>query len=205
MACVENAEYSKRDPDNALLWTFNRRRLSAEEIRDSMLAVSGGLDRTMGGPHPFRPETEWRYTQHNPFVDDFKTDRRSVYLMQQRIRQQPYLGTFDGADTNAATGLRGVGTPPQQALFMLNGEFAHRQAGLFADRVMREAKEPRGRVQRAYALALGRAASSEEVAEAVEFVERFRRSLGEVKDAERQAWASFLRVMLSSNEFFFVE
>jgi hypothetical protein len=200
---VENATYARRDPDNALLWTFNRRRLSAEEIRDSMLAVSGALDRTMGGPHPFKPETEWRYTQHNPFVDDFPTDRRSVFLMQQRIRQQPYLGTFDGADTNAATGARPLGTPPQQALFMLNSEFAHRQAGLLAERVMREARDGRGRVNRAFMLALGRAATSEEIGEAVAFVERVRSSLG--AGSEKRAWGSYLRVLLSSNEFFFVE
>ncbi|MDQ3624298.1 MAG: PSD1 and planctomycete cytochrome C domain-containing protein, partial [Verrucomicrobiota bacterium] len=57
------------DPDNHLLWTFEPRRLSAEEVRDSMLSVSGALDRTPPqGPHPFPPENEWKYTQHKPFV-----------------------------------------------------------------------------------------------------------------------------------------
>jgi hypothetical protein len=163
MAAVENADYAQRDPQNESLWTFNRRRLSAEEIRDAMLAVGGALDRSPGGPHPFKPEVGWRYTQHNPFVDDFPTDRRSVYLMQQRIRLQPFLGTFDGADTNGVTGQRRTDTPPQQALFMLNSEFAHKQAATLADRLAREAGgsgEAGGsiedRVRRAFALALGR-------------------------------------------------
>ena len=103
------------------------------------MAASGKLDPTPGGPHPFKPEWEWRYSQHNPFVGDFPTDKRSVYLMQQRIRMQPYLGTFDGADTNAVTGLRRTDTPPQQALFMMNSDFMHKQAGILAERVMKEA------------------------------------------------------------------
>jgi Protein of unknown function (DUF1553)/Protein of unknown function (DUF1549)/Planctomycete cytochrome C len=207
MACVENEPYQRTDPQNERLWTFNRRRLSAEELRDAMLAVSGKLDRTQGGPHPFKPETEWRYTQHNPMVEDFPTDRRSVYLMQQRIRMHPYLGTFDGADTNAVTGQRRTDTPPQQALFMLNSEFAHKQAGAFAERLAKEVKDPAERVRRAHLLALGRPATQDEVEEAMAFVAELERPLKEAgaKDAEQQAWASYLRVLLSSNEFVFVE
>jgi hypothetical protein len=112
MSTADNAAAALNDPDNRLLWKFNRRRLDAEEIRDAMLAVSGALDRTPGGAHPFKPEWEWRYTQHKPFVDDFESNRRSVYLLYQRIRLQPILGLFDGADPNAATG-RGLSAPPR--------------------------------------------------------------------------------------------
>ena len=65
------------DPDNADLWRFDRRRLSAEEIRDAMLAVSGDLDPTPGGPHPFPPSTTWGFTQHNPFVAVYDHNRRA--------------------------------------------------------------------------------------------------------------------------------
>jgi hypothetical protein len=207
MACVENAEYATADPQNENLWTYPRRRLSAEEIRDAMLVASGTLDRTPGGPHPFKPEWEWRYSQHNPFVGDFPTDRRSIYLMQQRIRMQPYLGTFDGADTNAVTGLRRTDTPPQQALFMMNSEFAHKRAGLLADRVTREAgADGAARIARAYEVALGRPARPEEVGEGMAFVAEISGSLKRagVGD-ERAAWASYLRVVLSGNEFMFVD
>ena len=206
MACIEDAPSTLRDPQNELLWTFNRRRLSAEEVRDSMLAVSGALDRTPGGPHPFKSELEWRYTQHNPFVDDFPTNRRSVYMMQQRIRQQPYLGTFDGADTNAVTGLRRTDTTPQQALFMLNSDFVHKQAGLLADRLAKEASGAEERIRLAYRLALGRVATDDEVKEALAYLERIRGPLNAASAADdRAAWASYLRVLLSSNEFIFVE
>ncbi len=69
------------DPSNDLLWHFERRRLDAEAIRDSLLAIGGGLDRSRGGPHPFPPEKTWGFTQHNPFQAVYPTDRRSVYLM----------------------------------------------------------------------------------------------------------------------------
>jgi len=210
MACVENAAYARQDPDNELHWRFTRRRLDAEEIRDSLLAVAGTLDRTQGGPHPFPPIWDWRYTQHRPFVDDYASNRRSVYLMQQRIRQQPYLGTFDGADTNAVTGLRKASTTPQQALFMLNSKLLHVQAARFADRLFDDAGEPQERVARAYQLAFGRPPTAGEVADATVYLEQVvapLESAGGKKQADRQrsAWASYLRVLLSSNEFMFVE
>jgi hypothetical protein len=173
-----------------------------------MLAVSGALDPTPGGPHPFKPEWEWRYTQHNPFVDDFPTNRRSVYLMQQRIRMQPYLGTFNGADTNACTGQRGADTPPQQALFMLNSDFAHKQAALLADRLAREAGEGvEDRLTRAFALAFARPPTREEINEAKEFLTAIDAPLSTagVENREKAAWASYLRSLMGGNEFVFVD
>jgi hypothetical protein len=207
MAVISQAEYALRDPDNRWLWTFNRRRLEAEEIRDAMLVVSGSVDYSIGGPHPFPPEIEWRYTQHKPFVDDFPTNRRTVYVMQQRIRQQPYLAVFDGADTNAATGLRKVSTVAPQALFMLNSEFAHLQAAAFADRVAGEFPEDAQRVVGAYRLAIGRVPSEEEIRDALEYLRGVQPLLADSSSgsATRTAWASYLRVLLSSNEFLFVD
>jgi hypothetical protein len=206
-ACVENADYARRDPQNSLLWTFNRRKLSAEELRDAMLLISGALDRSVGGPHPFKPEWEWRYTQHNPFVDDFPTDRRSVYMMQQRIRLQPYLATFNGADTNTCTGQRGSDTAPQQALFVLNSDFAHKQARLLADRLGRECKTAEDRVKQAFLVALGRPATDDEISEAIQYVASVEAPLKDasVGDREQAAWASYLRILLGSNEFVFAE
>ncbi len=209
MACVENRDYSQRDPDNRHLWRFERRRLDAEEIRDAILAVSGELDRSMGGPHPFKPEVEWRYTQHRPFVDDFPTKRRSVYLMQQRIRQQPYLGIFDGADTNVVTGARKTSTTPQQALFMLNDELMHNQSVAFANRILRDAHQPPQQIARAYELAFGRPASTEEISDALDYLDSVAPQLREagIKTSEIKlaAWSSYLRGMLASNEFQFVD
>src|SRR5262249_17884959 len=84
LASTDNPRNAQIDQNNDLLWRFNRRRLSAEEIRDAMLAASDSLERTMGEAHPFPPESEWHYTQHKQFFAVYDNNRRSVYLMQQR-------------------------------------------------------------------------------------------------------------------------
>ncbi|MDQ3621971.1 MAG: PSD1 and planctomycete cytochrome C domain-containing protein [Verrucomicrobiota bacterium] len=197
------------DAGNELLWRFHRRRLSAEELRDAMLFVSGALDRSAGERHPFPHEGEWRYTQHKPFVANYESRRRSVYLMQQRIRKQPFLEVFDGADTNVTTAARPISTTPIQALFMMNDAFAHGQAATFAERLERMSTEESARIQRAYELALNRPAAEDEVAAALEYLREVRGALRETElPAEQQpraALASFTRVLMSSNEFVFVE
>ena len=80
------------DPNNEALWRFDRRRLDAEAIRDSLLAVSGALDRTMAGPQPFPPANTWNFTQHSPFQAVYETNHRSVYLMTQRHAPPPVPG-----------------------------------------------------------------------------------------------------------------
>jgi hypothetical protein len=208
-ACIENRDFANRDPENKLLWTFNRRRLTAEEIRDAMLAVSADLDTSMGGPHPFPKEWTWRFSQHRPFLADYPTNRRSVYLMQQRIRQQPYLGTFDGADTNAITGRRRMSTTPQQALFLLNDKFAHETAERFAARLEREAGSEQDRLRRAFRLVFGRPPAENERREALDFLNRLKTAVAAANVAanqrDRKAWGSYLRALLSGNEFVFVE
>ncbi|HEV7281791.1 MAG TPA: PSD1 and planctomycete cytochrome C domain-containing protein [Pirellulaceae bacterium] len=126
---------TRPDPENRWLARFAQRRLSAEEIRDSLLAASGGLDLTPGAAHPFPPEAEWKYTQHDPFAAVYETDGRSLYLMVQRQRRHPFLALFDGADPNASTPLRGASTVPTQALFFRNDPFFHEQAGRFAEQL----------------------------------------------------------------------
>ncbi|MGE0755988.1 MAG: DUF1553 domain-containing protein, partial [Pirellulaceae bacterium] len=209
-ACIERPEYQERDPDNRWLWTFLRRRLSAEEIRDAMYMVSGTLDLTRGAAHPFPAEWEWRYSQHRPFVDDYPSQRRSVYLMQQRIRQQPFLAIFDGADANTTTGLRKVSTVAPQALFMMNSELVHEQAAAFAQRLESDAATPGARLRLAYRLAFSRPPDASESREALAYLDDLQTdggALDEVPPEERgkAAWASLLRVLLSSNEFLFVD
>jgi hypothetical protein len=197
------------DANNDYLWKFNRRRLSAEEVRDSMLAISGNLDRTMGGPHPFPPENEWRYTQHRPFVAQYDTNRRSVYLMQQRIKRHPFLEMFDGADPNATTGERPISITPIQALFMMNDPFAHEQADAFAVRVGLAHSEEAARIDYAYELAFGRPASKEEVRLGQSFLRECREAMKATSlAADRQpraALGSFARILFSSNEFMYVD
>ena len=201
---------SEVDPNNALVSHAARRRLSAEEIRDALLAVSGQLDTTPPGNHPFPPEHTWRFTQHSPFVASYETNHRSVYLMQQRLRKNPYLDLFDGADPNATTPNRPTSTTPLQALYFLNDPFAHAQAKAFADRLVTE--DPAGeaaQVERAYRLLLGRVAEPDEVALAIAYLDESRRTLADAgtpeADRSRAALASYARVLLSGNEFLHVD
>ncbi|MEY2429624.1 MAG: hypothetical protein QOJ40_2509 [Verrucomicrobiota bacterium] len=197
------------DPNNDLLWQFNRRRLDAEEIRDALLAVSGMLDPTPGGAHPFPPEYEWHYTQHRPFVAVYESNRRSIYLMQQRIKKQPFLETFDGADSNATVGERPVSTTPLQALFMMNDPFAHEQADKFAVRIGLAFADEAGRINFAYRLAFGRPANKDEIRSGKAYLKQCVEDLKETKipaeQRSRAALGSFCRVLFSSNEFMFID
>jgi hypothetical protein len=197
------------DPNNAMLSHISRRRLSAEEIRDAMLAVSGRLDRSVPGPHPFPRETDWYFTQHNPFVAVYESSHRSVYLMQQRIKKHPFLEVFDGADPNVTTADRPLSTTALQALFLMNDPFAHAQADALAGRLLESQPDERGRIDLAHRLLFSRPATAEDLALARAYLEDARTKLAatDIPDArrDRAALASYARVLLSSNEFLHVD
>ena len=208
-ATGDNARDSSKDPANKFLWKFNARRLDAEEIRDSLLAVSGNLDLTVAKEQPFPPEMQWKYTQHEPFLANYSTNRRSVYLMQQRIRKQPFLDLFDGADPNSVSGLRPVTTTALQALYTMNDPFFHEQADALAVRVAMRQDSELARLRYAYELVYGRVPTLEEVSEAHNFLISARETLAGTPMLEdktyREAWASLMRVLLSSTEFMTLE
>jgi hypothetical protein len=199
----------KADPKNSYLWRFDRRRLEAEEIRDSMLAVAGALDAVPGGPHPFPPLHKWNYTQHRQFFATYDHDKRSVYLMQQRLRRHPLLELFDGADPNASTAVRNTSITPLQALAIMNSDFLHTQADRLAVRVGMAYNSAPSRIRHAYRLALGRTPTPAETGQGTQYLLKARLALkGSDMPEEaigRSALASYLRVLLGSDEFFFVD
>jgi hypothetical protein len=205
LATGDNARDTSKDAANKHLWKFNPRRLDAEEIRDSLLAISGNLDTAPGREQPFPPEMQWKYTQHEPFIANYDNNKRSVYLMQQRIRRQPFLDLFDGADPNAVTGLRPVTTTALQALYTMNDPFFHEQADALAVRVAMRYASDLERLRYAYKLVYGRAPAPDEIRDARQFLTKGRESLAGSPMLEdrtyREAWASLMRVLLSSNEF----
>src|SRR5262249_17227224 len=125
-----------QDPGNRWYWRADRRRLDAEAIRDTLLAVSGKLDLTRPGPHPFPPIDRGGGAQHNPVQEVYPTNHRSVYLMTQRFQRHPFLALFDGPDTNPSTEQRTASTVPLQALFLTNAPFVTEQAEGFARRLL---------------------------------------------------------------------
>jgi len=207
---VGSATYQQGSAESeSLIAGFPRQRLDAEQIRDALLSVSGRIDLEPGGPHPFPPAWKWDYTQHKQFNAVYPTDKRSVYLMQQRIRRHPFLATFDGADVNSSTAERPLTTTALQALFVMNDPFLHELAEEFADRLLREARDDRQRIDLAHQLAFGRPARREEIAGGMEYLGKVREKLRGMKvpgkDEAFQAWSSYARAVLGSSEFIFVD
>jgi hypothetical protein len=193
------------DPGNAFLWRHDRRRLDAEALRDAMLAVSGALNESRPPPHPFPSITEWGWTQHNQFRAVYPSNHRSVYLMTQRLVRHPYLGLFDGPDTNVTTEVRTRSTVPLQALYMMNSPFVSERAAGLAERLKKASADEGSRVALAYELAWNRPAGDDEIMEALAYLRRYtdesRRAGASIEDADREAWASLARVMLTANAF----
>ncbi len=174
---ADAAAVKKLDPENRLLTQFPRRRLSAEEIRDSMLSVSGKLNLITGGPSVMIPvpkdltillydPASWAVT-----LDEKEHDRRSIFLAVKRNLQLPFGQVFDQPDAAISCQRRESSTHPLQALEWLNGTLSNRLADGFADRLKRECGDDRGRqVERAFWLTAGRTPTPRERDVAMEFL-----------------------------------
>jgi Protein of unknown function (DUF1553)/Protein of unknown function (DUF1549)/Planctomycete cytochrome C len=209
LSSENDSPYVARDPDNRWLWRFPVRRLDAESIRDAMLVVSGRLERRRPGPQPFPPIEAWHWTQHNPFKAVYPSRHRSVYLMTQRLVKHPFMAIFDGPDTNASTDLRPRSTVPLQALYLRNNPFVQEQAAGFADRLIASDSETQARIRRAYDLAWGRPPEADEIDRWIRYLKDCRGALAaaQISQAaiEREAWSSLAKVMLTSNEFLYID
>lgn len=195
------------DPGNSLLWRFNMRRLSAEEVRDSILAVSGKLNLRMFGPSIYpriprevlagqsRPGEGW------PTSSAEESVRRGIYVHVKRSLQVPILAQFDQADTDSTCPVRYTTTVPTQALGMLNGEFSNEQAGALADRLMKEPTTG-DRVKAAIRLTTSRTPSDAEVRKDTEFVQVQR---NKHKLDEREALQRYCLMLLNANEFVYLD
>ena len=171
-----NASNSETDAQNLYLWRMNRRRLEAEILRDSVLAVAGTLNDKMGGRPVVPPLTPdemqgmWAPDQWPATLDPREQARRSVYIYSKRSFPYPMFTTFDAPDSSMSCSRRDVTTVAPQALAMINSNFMLEQARAFAQRVGSEPGEPRAQVEAVWRLALGRPPSSDEIADAAALV-----------------------------------
>ena len=197
------------DPTNTFLSSFPRLRMDAESIRDTLLTLGGNLDPKRGQAHPFPPESQWKFTQHNPFKAVYETNHRSVYLMTQRIQRHPFLAIFDGADPAASTPSRPVSTTPVQALYFLNDPFVHKQAAGFARRVILHSEDRDERMRFAYRLALGRFPTPLELEFSAQLLVAIKGAFAgsdvSEQEMESQSWQSLLRSMFRLNEFVYLD
>jgi hypothetical protein len=194
------------DPENICLWRGNRRRLDAEQLRDSVLVFSNQLDRSPGQSHPFPHRLTYYFRQHEPFVGDFASNRRTIYLFRQRIRKNRYLDMFDGPDGNLHVGARRPTTTSLQSLYLMNSEFIDEQSQRIAERLLASASTRGARVGWAYHHIFGRDPESEEIRATSAQIDSIARQVqGDADEKVRVAWSSMIRAALCSNEFLFVE
>jgi len=192
------------DRDNRLLWRYSLRRLDGEALRDAMLATSGQLDRTAGGPYVPTTRDELGEVLVKPGTGG--ENRRSLYLQQRRTQMLSMLNVFDTPTIVFNCVQRPTSTMPLQSLSLMNSEFVVRQAAVFAARLATEAgPEPSARVRLAYHLALAREASEAETADALEFVAAQAKHYDGRADAGAVAWSDFCQMLLASNVFLYVE
>jgi hypothetical protein len=179
------------DPDNRFLWRMNRQRLEVEPFRDALLAVAGNLDATLGGPPV-----------------DLSADsnrRRTLYGAVSRHNLDPVLRLFDFPDPNLTNDRRAVTTVPLQQLFTLNSEFIVRQARALAARVTADdTDDDTNRIHTAFLLVYGRPPTAQEI----ELGKRFLALAALASSGDRaplSAWEGYAQVLLTTNEFLFVD
>jgi hypothetical protein len=194
------AKAAAEDPENKLLWHWSRRRLEAEELRDSLLAVAGKLNPKMGGESvivPVDPELVnflYKPSQWTVTPDASEHDRRSVYLMAKRNLRLPMMETFDAPDLQISCARRESSTHAPQALELTNGDLASRMANAFAARIQAEAKGDRNKmIERAWLLTTGRPPSAKE------------RTLASQYLTEGQPMREFALAVLNLNAFLYVD
>ncbi len=190
-ASVDRPDARAIDSENSLLWRANRRRLDLEALRDSLLAVSGTLDETRGGPSI-------------EMVNPPKSRRRSVYGYIERQNLPGFFRTFDFASPDNHTSQRFMTTVPQQALFLLNSPFMVEMAAALSRRdEVKDLDQVPAKVTKLFQLTLGREPSAEELAAAQEFLGDTP-AKPENKD-HHQRWLRFAQALMLTNEFTFVD
>jgi len=165
----------KVDPDNKLLAVYPRKRLEAEEIRDSLLAASGKLEDKIGGPAVF-PPVPANFNAGNlwtPSTDPAEQNRRSVYVFVRRSVPYPLMQSFDLADPSHAHHKRDVTTTPLQALTLFNSDVVFGWSQALAGRVIREAgKDESAQLNRLYEILFARAPNKSEKAALKDFLDK---------------------------------
>lgn len=196
MASVPRLDYQERDPENRLLWRQNRRRLEAEEVRDTVLFTGGGLDRTLGG-----------------IAGSVEAPRRAVYLPIDRAALYEMFSTFDYVETASHIEQRPTTIVPNQALFLLNSRMVHEQSRRLAEvqggaDTLFPSAAAELLASRLFEVLYGRPATAEERVEVVVFLQQVDRTLSDVADAKErrlQSWATLCRTLMAGNQFLFVD
>ncbi len=197
------------DPDDRWLWKFRMQRLESEQVRDSILSVSGRLDMSLGGKTV--PLRNRQFVFNHTSVDHTKYDslRRALYLPVIRNNLYTLFEQFDFPDPTMPTGSRNTTVVAPQALLLLNSELVMDSADHFAQRLLRESQDGAMRVRAAYEWAYARPPSPSELLNALSFLASVtaggRTDASTVEaDVQQTAWSLFCQTLIASNEFFYL-
>ena len=209
MASTPSAKALSRDPANDLLSHFDMRRLDAEEVRDSILAVNNSLNATMYGPSIYptipaevlagqsRPGAGWHTSSPK------EQARRSVYVHVKRSLSLPILASFDMADTDFTCPVRFATTQPTQALGLMNSAFINEQAQIFANYLQKQAPgKPAAQITLALERVMQRPPTAKEVTRGTTFIQTMQQKH---KQSYADALRSFCVIALNLNEFIYLD
>lgn len=201
-----NAENHQKDPGNRYYWRFDLRRLEAEAIRDSLLAVSGKLNRTAGGSMLTVKNREFLFNHTSQDKSTYVTFRRSIYIPVIRNHLYDMFKLFDYSNASILNGNRNVSTIAPQALFMMNSEWMDDVTFSLADRLLAASPDSKQRIEQLYLDAYGRQPSDNETAMALKFVTQMNDNLESQseEEAERHAWQALCQSVVSANEFVYI-
>jgi hypothetical protein len=189
------------DPDNVLVWRMPKRRLEAEALRDTMLALAGRLDLTPPKGSPVARGGEgnvnFRLRFRGPGGDESATStHRTVYLSVVRDGLPEALSLFDFPDPSLIIGERATTTVPAQSLYLMNNPFVIRQAEGLADRLLAGNEDNASKLTRAYQLCYARPPSAKELTSAQKFIEVYGR-----KESRRATWTALCQALFATAEF----
>jgi hypothetical protein len=196
------------DPNNDAFSRFEMRRLSAEEVRDSILVATGRINLKLYGPSIY-PELsrEVLASQSVPgkgwekSTPEEKT-RRSVYIHIKRSLLVPMMSNFDFPEPDSSCEARFITTQPGQALGMMNGDFVNEQAAALAQRLATETTELRAQVARGFMLTLTRAPTETEIERGLKLIQALEQQHGLRRDV---ALANFALFLFNINEFMYID
>ena len=188
------------DPENRLQWRANVKRLEAEAIRDSILAVSGQLDRKFGGTLITIANRSFFFDHTSKDLTDYSSVRRSIYLPVVRNHLYDVFSLFDYSDAGSVVGSRGTSTVAPQALFMMNSEFMQKASDALAKRI-KSSRNNEEKVKALYRLVLTRPPTDGELKNTLYFL---RRSKQLSEKAETDSIQLLAQALLSSNEFIYL-
>ena len=218
MSSENDADAIKRDPENKLIWRMSRQRLDAEALRDSLLAVSGELIGSDGGPGLVLEERENcgdlvqqgvnppNYNHRKPRPQ--QEFQRSIYLPVMRtntINLDRIRNQFDFVNPAQIAGQRSQTVVPTQALFVMNNDLFRKRAKALADRLLKETPQADARLERLWLQALNRPVSDEERVIANSVLADLDAAISEPNAEVKEAlkWHELCHSLLASNEFIF--